>query len=209
MITLKTLLKVSGITLLLSLSSAANAELIKLLDFTETKPKDEGAVPGVFTFTDLGGVEGFNVTFTTNTGDDHWLDAGSGLGICPLDDCNRNSEDNINEGEGISFSFTLDGTPIVVADFTMLFAGHDGEGIIDSMISADDVTTNMISEAMPLTTYTVASDTYAFVVTSGELYLGSIWIDSESFPPKEVPEPANVLLLLTGLAGLLASRKRK
>ncbi|TKB46118.1 PEP-CTERM sorting domain-containing protein [Thalassotalea mangrovi] len=207
---LATLLKVTLLSTILSVPFMANAELIKLLDFTETKPKDEGAVPGVFTFENLAGIEGFSVTFTTNTGADHWLDAGSGLGICPLDDCNSNPEDNINVGEGLTFEFTLDGEPYVVVDFTMLFVGHDNEGgISDSILLLQDISERSITNATPTTQYSVDRDTYYFVVVSGEVYLGSIWIDDSAVPPEAVPEPGNILLFLTAIAGLIGSRKLK
>ncbi|TLU65078.1 PEP-CTERM sorting domain-containing protein [Thalassotalea litorea] len=204
------LLKISFVMLLLSLPIAANAELIKLLDFTETAEEDEGPIPSPFTFENLLGIEGFNVTFTTNTGANHWLDAGSGLGICPLDDCNANYEDNINAGEGLTFEFTLGGSPFAVEDFTMFFVGHDNEGgVVDSTILNYGEFPQGINSQNNFWMYRRVTDIFTFTVTSGELYLGSIWIDDGLVPPQGIPEPGNILLFLTGMAGLLLARKKR
>ncbi|TKB46134.1 hypothetical protein [Thalassotalea mangrovi] len=204
------LLKISFLTLLLSLPITANAELIKLLDFTETAEEDEGPVSGVFTFENLLGIEGFNVTFTTNTGANHWLDSGSGLGICPLDDCNNNPEDNINVGEGIIFTFTLDGSPFIVEDFTLLFVGHENEGgIVTSRVEKSPGAFVIVSNKQPMFTFLGTTDTYPMSIVSGELYLGSIWIDDSLLPPQSIPEPGNLLLFLSALCGLILSTKLK
>ncbi|QDP01974.1 PEP-CTERM sorting domain-containing protein [Thalassotalea sp. PS06] len=203
------LLKVGLLSTLLALPTFANAELIKLLDFTETAEEDEGPVPGVFTFEDLLGISGFDVTFTTIGGDFHWLDAGSGLGVCKTDDCNNNSDDNINVGEGITFTFTLDGSPFNVDDMTLLFVGHENEGgIMESIVEKVPGQFVTIDNNSPMFTYLGTTDTYPMSVVSGELYLGSVWISNELLPPQSIPEPGNLLLFLSGLTGILIARRK-
>ncbi|WP_394172294.1 hypothetical protein [Thalassotalea litorea] len=209
---LTTLLKVGLLSTLLALPTFANAELIKLLDFTETAEEDEGPVPGIFTFKDLLGISGFDVTFTTVGGDFHWLDAGSGLGVCKTDNCNNNPDDNINIGEGLLFEFTLDGSPFTVEGFTALFVGHSNEGGITESIAdviGDDLPAYTINNENPLLPFGEAADNYNFVVGNGELYLGSIWINDSLLPPQGIPEPGNLMLFLTALFSLWSSTRLK
>ncbi|TLU64839.1 PEP-CTERM sorting domain-containing protein [Thalassotalea litorea] len=207
-------LKATALAAILSFSSMAKAELIMLLDFNALANELGDTViednPATF---DLGAiVPGLMVTITATPEDNyHYLDEGTGLGICDtLDGCVADPSDNANVGEGFIFEFTLDDVAFVAEGFSILVIGHDYEGGImeGTVVAMSDGGEFMPTNDVPVYTYSEASDMFSLEVTAGEIYLASIWFDDGSLPPQGIPEPANILLMSLALIGLVASRKK-
>lgn len=207
-------LKATALAAILSISGAANAELVKLIDFTDIANELGDTVipdnPATFDLSDF--AEGLTVTITATPEENyHYLDEGAGLGICDtLDGCVADPSDNANVGEGFIFEFALDGVAFLPEGFSILVVGHDFEGGImeGTVVSMSDGGEFMPTNDSPVYTWSEPSESFSLEVTAGEIYLSSIWIDDGSLPPQGIPEPTNILLMSLALIGLVVSRKK-
>lgn len=153
-------------------------------------------------------------------------DRPGGLGVCTVVDmageCSPASDDNIgsNEAVGIWFysddTFTTRGTfnitNLVFRDFEHLLIDHNNDGLVQ-IITVDEFG-NQFGNMVALFSEFMAAVAMGAEMFQGIAGIGFVFVDTEFYVSaidvSEVPIPAALPLLLSGLAGLgFASRRRK
>lgn len=212
-------------TACLLLSMSANATVI---NFGEIADMDgsEGSYEQLEY--DLG--MGVTLVITANVGfpylDDSSVNYGvGGLGVCPTNVESCGKDDNVTEGESLTFTFTgvPDGYQVSIAQ--IWFNNNHDEGLSgEDAINISFLDEDFVAIEGDLIADGVGNrDTYAWVASdmdylfgnesfqighvNQEFYVQAIALEVVG-PPASVPEPANLALLSLGLFGLVLSRKK-
>lgn len=211
------LMKMLLVSTLLTFSAASNA--IMLFDFTNTGLDQTVDQP----YSIFSGLDG-DLEVRITSSDWIYLDGTAGMGVCSdADDSGVptysgcGSDDNMETGEWLQFSFWYDGTEIT-DDYNFMFtvgvpSGHGS--VAGAMMDVDgafgDTDWDVDSDG---TTETFFGHNFKFTGTAGEVYFYNIGIEGDVTPqcfPQgcDVPEPNNIAILALALIGLIGSRKFK
>lgn len=216
-------------TACLLVSMSSNATVIDFAAIADT-PGSEGSYDEL-TY-DLG--MGAQLVITANDGFPY-LDGSSvnygkgGLGVCPNGPdvkASCGSDDNVTEGESLTFTFVgvPDGYQVMISQ--IWFNNNHDEGILDDdlvNISFLDEDFNFKADGTLIESGGGNRTTWAWVASdmdylfgnesfqighvNQEFYVQAIALELVG-PPASVPEPANLALLSLGLFGLVLSRKK-
>ena len=197
---------------LVFIGSAANATVINFLDIANSG--EYGATP--LTYGNL------SITGTKNGADAYpYLDSGdAGLGVCGVVttslQCNPGSDDNVTQGEFLTFTFDVD----TMVNSISVNTNHDpinhfqtsanslkAKNDVVSFNGADTAVTTYGSKInfndLVLTPFFVAAGTsFNLGYENKQFYVSKIDFTT-------VPEPATLGLIALGVAGIGAARRRK
>ncbi|TLU67232.1 hypothetical protein FE810_02820 [Thalassotalea litorea] len=209
------LMRLITVSLCLICSTVARAELIAIIDFSESGDKQERPLGPEVLFTDLMGISDFNVTISSKRNYDLWIKSGVGLGNCLQQYCTGSADTSLKRGLVISFSYR--GMPLEFERLTLFFDNP----INDIGNASLDLYTvegtwgawrlRSIWSTNPYVHWNYNIHPFQFTFVDDEysdIYLRAIYAESIKFPTSILETPSFVLFFLPAIAIFLRNIKR-